>query len=211
MNLYEALDFIERAGLIVEMTEEQRAARRARAKARREAAKGKPVNSGNWAVIAGSFYATPDFFREHKPEGTSDSVLEFVKQNYGIRKSAKLLGFYPTRKKAKEVAISVMNKFLDMCDTAYGLTYNCPTTAVVEFTPDNKRWCSAIRGPGDAGYIYDADKEISELITKMRYDKIHEIEAAEKEAERKKERDREWANNRRNPDHPLYFNVFKHH
>lgn len=212
-NLYNAFKILRESGILLErdMTPEQREAAKRRRQARRAEAKGKPVSSGNWAVMVGNGYPTPDFFKSHKPVGTSDAVLQIVTRNLQKRDSAELLGLYPTRKKAKEVAEEVLNRLMSMHSSAYGVRYNCPEPTVVEYVPENKRWCDGISGPRDCGYLYDRDKEIAQQLIDLKYERIHDLEKAEQEKEDKEKRDREWANSSRNPDSGRFMNVFKHH
>ena len=161
-NLYNAFKILRESGILLErdMTPEQREAAKRRRQARRAEAKGKPVSSGNWAVMLGNGYPTPEFFKSHKPVGTSDAVLQIVTRNLQRRNTAELLGLYPTRKKAKEVAEEVLNRLMSMHSSAYGVRYNCPEPTVVEYVPENKKWCTGISGPGDCGYLYDRDKAL---------------------------------------------------
>ena len=211
MKLYEAYKIIRDSGLILErdMTPEQREAAKKRRQARRAEKRGDPVNAGSFAVILGNGYPTPDFFREHKPVGTSDQVLKTIDMNRNKARSGQILGFYPTRNKARGVALSVMDRILKMQDSAYSVEYSCPTPSVVNVTKENKRWCDAISGPSDCGYIYDYDKEISREVRDMRYDKLEEM----KKREERKTRggDDGWSTSRNNPDSPIFKNIYAHH
>lgn len=211
MRIEDALVIIDESGLVVEreMTPEQREAARKRRQLRRAERRGAPVNSGTFAVILGNGYPTPEFFSDHDPVGTSDQVLETINNNRHKSRSAEVLGFYPTRKKAREVAISVMERILNMQKTAYGVEYSCPTPLVVNVVDDNKKWSSGISGPGDYGYIYRKDDEIYDEVLKLRYSKLDEMR--EKEAEKERPRDDGWSTSRHNPDSPIFKNVFAHH
>jgi hypothetical protein len=211
MRIDEALEIIDESGLVVEreMTPEQREAAKRRRQLRRAEKRGAPVNSGTYAVILGNGYSTPEFFSDHDPVGTSDQVLKTIDMNRHKSRSAEVLGFYPTRKKAREVALSVMERILNMQKKAYGIEYSCPTTKVVNVVKENKKWCNAIAGPGDCGYLYDTDEEISREVREMRYNKLHEMEKKEEEKERS--RDDDWANSSRNPDSGRFRNVYAHH
>lgn len=211
MTQYQAFKIIHESGLILErdMTPEQREAAKKRREARRAEKRGDPVNSGTFAVILGNVYPTPVFFREHKPVGTSDQVLDMIDRNRHKARSGQILGFYPTRRKAREVAISVMERILKMQDSAYSVEYSCPTPMVVNVVRENKKWCNAIAGPDDCGYIYDSDKEISREVRDMRYSKLEEMRKKEEKKERS--RDDGWSTNRNNPDSPTFKNVFAHH
>ena len=212
MRIEEALTIIQDSGLVLEreMTPEQREAARKRRQLRRAEKRGAPVNSGTFAVILGNGYPTPDFFSDHDPVGTSDQVLETINNNRHKSRSAEILGFYPTRKKAREVAISVMERILKMQKTAYGVEYSCPTPRVVNVVEDNKKWSNGISGPGDYGYIYSIDKEIYDEVLKLRYSKLDEMREREAEKERSS-RDDGWSTNRNNPNSPIFKNVFAHH
>lgn len=211
MRIDEALEIIDESGLVVEreMTPEQREAAKRRRQLRRAEKRGAPVNSGTYAVILGNGYSTPEFFSDHDPVGTSDQVLKTIDMNRHKSRSAEVLGFYPTRKKAREVALSVMERILNMQKTAYGIEYDCPTPRVVNVTEENKKWSSGISGPGDYGYIYRNDNEIYDEVLKLRYSKLDEMR--QKEAEKERSRDDGWATNRNNPDSPIFKNVFAHH
>lgn len=183
MRIEEALEIIDASGLLVEreMTPEQREAAKRRRQLRRAEKRGAPANSGTYAVILGNGYPTPDFFSDHDPVGTSDKVLETINMNRHESRSAEVLGFYPTRKKAREVALSVMERILNMQKTSYGIRYYCPTPLVVNVTEENKKWSNGIAGPGDCGYIYRKDDEIYDEVLKLRYSKLDEM--SEREAE----------------------------
>ena len=211
MRIPEALEIINESGLVVEreMTPEQREAARRRRQLRRAEKRGAPVNSGTYAVILGNGYSTPDFFSDHDPIGTSDQVLKTIDMNRHKSRSAEVLGFYPTRKKAREVALSVMERILNMQKTAYGIEYGCPTPRVVNVAKENKSWSNGISGPGDCGYIYRKDDEIYDEVLKLRYSKLDEMR--QREAEKERSRDDGWATNRNNPDSPIFKNVFAHH
>ncbi len=211
MRIDEALEIIDESGLVVEreMTPEQREAAKRRRQLRRAEKRGAPVNSGTYAVILGNGYSTPEFFSDHDPVGTSDQVLKTIDMNRHKSRSAEVLGFYPTRKKAREVALSVMERILNMQKTAYGIEYDCPTPRVVNVTEENKKWSNGISGPGDYGYIYRNDDEIYDEVLKLRYSKLDEMR--QKEAEKERSRDDGWATNRNNPDSPIFKNVFAHH
>lgn len=211
MRIDEALEIIDESGLVVEreMTPEQREAAKRRRQIRRAEKSGAPVNAGTFAVILGNGYSTPDFFSDHDPVGTSDQVLDTIDRNRHRSRSAEVLGFYPTRKKAREVALSVMERILNMQKTAYGIEYDCPTPRVVNVVKDNKKWSDGISGPGDYGYIYGKDEEIYDEVIKLRYSKLDEMR--KKEAEKERSRDDGWATNRNNPDSPIFKNVFAHH
>lgn len=211
MRIEEALEIIDESGLVVEreMTPEQREAAKRRRQLRRAEKSGAPVNAGTFAVILGNGYATPEFFDDHDPVGTSDQVLQTINLNRHKSRSAEVLGFYPTRKKAREVALSVMERILKMQKTAYGIEYDCPTPLVVNVVEDNKKWSSGISGPGDYGYIYRKDDEIYDEVLKLRYSKLDEMR--QREAEKESSRDDGWATNRNNPDSPIFKNVFAHH
>lgn len=211
MRIEEALEIIDESGLVVEreMTPEQREAAKRRRQLRRAEKSGAPVNAGTFAVILGNGYSTPEFFSDHDPVGTSDQVLQTINMNRHKSRSAEVLGFYPTRKKAREVALSVMERILKMQKTAYGIEYDCPTPRVVNVVKDNKKWSNGISGPGDYGYIYGKDDEIYDEVLKLRYSKLDEMR--QKEAEKERSRDDGWATNRNNPDSPIFKNVFAHH
>lgn len=211
MRIEEALTIIQDSGLVLEreMTPEQREAARRRRQLRRAEKRGDPVNAGTFAVILGNGYSTPEFFSDHDPVGTSDQVLKTIDMNRHKSRSAEVLGFYPTRKKAREVALSVMERILKMQKTAYGIEYDCPTPRVVNVVKENKKWSSGISGPGDYGYIYGKDDEIYDEVLKLRYRKLGEMR--QKEAEKERSRDDGWATNRNNPDSPIFKNVFAHH
>ena len=211
MRIDEALEIIDESGLVVEreMTPEQREAAKRRRQLRRAEKRGAPVNSGTYAVILGNGYSTPEFFSDHDPVGTSDQVLKTIDMNRHKSRSAEVLGFYPTRKKAREVALSVMERILNMQKTAYGIEYDCPTPRVVNVTEENKKWSNGISGPGDYGYIYRNDDEIYDEVLKLRYSKLDEMR--QREAEKERSRDDGWATNRNNPDSPIFKNVFAHH
>lgn len=211
MRIDEALEIIDASGLVVEreMTPEQREAAKRRRQLRRAEKRGDPVNSGTYAVILGNGYPTPDFFSDHDPVGTSDKVLETIDMNRHKSRSAEVLGFYPTRKKAREVALSVMERILNMKKTAYGIEYDCPTPRVVNVAKENKSWSNGISGPGDCGYIYRKDDEIYNEVLKLRYSKLDEMNR--REAEKERSRDDGWATNRNNPNSPIFKNVFAHH
>lgn len=213
MRIEEALQIIDENGLIVEreMTPEQREAAKRRRQLRRAEKRGAPVNSGTYAVILGNGYPTPDFFSDHDPVGTSDQVLKTIDMNRHKSRSAEVLGFYPTRKKAREVALSVMERILNMQKTAYGIQYDCPTSRVVNVVEENKKWSNGIAGPGDCGYIYRIDNEIYDEVLKLRYSKLDEMREREAEKERESSRDDGWSTNRNNPNSPIFKNVFAHH
>ena len=212
MRIDEALEIIDASGLVVEreMTPEQREAAKRRRQLRRAEKRGAPVNSGTYAVILGNGYATPDFFSSHNPVGTSDQVLKTINSNRHKSRSAELLGFYPTRKKAREVALSVMERILNMQKTAYGIEYDCPTPRVVNVVDENKKWSNGISGPDDYGYIYRKDDEIYDEVVKLRRSKLDEMRKREAEKD-ERSRDDGWATNRNNPDSPIFKNVFAHH
>ena len=212
MRIDEALEIIDAIGLVVEreMTPEQREAAKRRRQLRRAERRGAPVNSGTYAVILGNGYATPDFFSDHDPVGTSDQVLKKIDMNRHKSRSAEVLGFYPTRKKAREVALSVMERILNMQKTAYGIEYDCPTPLVVNVVDENKKWSNGISGPGDCGYIYRKDDDIYDEVLKLRYSKLDEMRIREREKE-ESSRDDGWATNRNNPNSPIFKNVFAHH
>lgn len=213
MRIEDALEIIDASGLVLEreMTPEQREAAKRRRQLRRAERRGAPVNSGTFAVILGNGYPTPEFFSDHDPVGTSDQVLETINNNRHKSRSAEVLGFYPTRKKAREVAISVMERILNMQKTAYGVEYSCPTPLVVNVVDDNKKWSNGISGPGDYGYIYRKDDDIYDEVLKLRYSKLDELREKEAEKERSRSRDDGWSTSRHNPDSPIFKNVFAHH
>lgn len=176
-------------------------------------------NSGNFAVILGSCYPTPKFFNSHAPVGTSDEVIKKIQENSHKSDAGEILGFYPTKKKAEQVALSVTERILksvtdtykDKGDAAYMIEYRTILPYVVDHTDDNKEWCSAIRCPGDAGYLYKADKDVRVKISTMRRSMLDFLKrAAEEERDEARIR-REWATSKNNPFSANFKNVFAHH
>lgn len=221
MNIYEAFKLIRDQGLILErdLSPEQREAAKLRRQMRRAEKSGKAVNSGTFAVILGNCYPTPKFFDSHKPVGTSDDVIKTIQLNNYKSGSGEILGFYPTRKKAREVAISLTERiFKSVTDTegdkdsaAYKIHYRISLPMVVEYTEANKEWCSAIRGPGDSGYLYRTDREIKNEIFDMKSSMVDSLEKGAEAEEKEAIRRREWATSRNNPDSPFFKNVYAHH
>lgn len=221
MNIYEAFKLIRDANMLLErdMTPEQREAAKLRRQMRLAEKSGRAVNSGAFAVILGNCYPTPKFFNSHKPVGTSDEVIKSIQENNYKSGSGEILGFYPTRKKAREVAISITERiFKSVTDTssdkgsaAYKIHSVISLPGVVEYTEANKEWCSDIRGPGDRGYLYRTDREIKNEIFDMRDSMVDSLERGAAADVKEARRRREWAMSRNNPDSPNFKNIYAHH
>jgi len=170
-----------------------------------------PSNKGDWAVC--TFTPIPENFNKHKPEGWGDDVLKKIVQGHDL-----LVGYYPSKAIAEKIAMTIFAKELDTYykrakenDSSYGLEYKVRSVLVVNHSDTNKRWSSARRGPGDSGYWYDAERDVSEKQSKLRNETLEKFQKEQKEEEERREHDRAWANSSWNPNSGRFRNVYAHH
>ena len=221
MNQYEAFKILSESGMVLEkklrseMTPEELADARAKSKARREARKAKtdkaPSNNGVWAVC--TFSPIPEYFDKYKPEGWGDDVIQKILSGKSV-----LVGYYPSKPIAEKVAMTIFEKEMDILykeakknGSTYGLEYNSRKLLVVKHTNDNKRWSSGRRGPGDSGYWYDAESDVSDKQTDIRLELLDRFAIEKREEKERSERAERWANSSRNPDSGRFRNVYAHH
>ncbi len=170
-----------------------------------------PSNKGDWAVC--TFTPIPENFNKFNPVGWGDDVLEKIFRGNGV-----LVGYYPSKAIAEKIAMTIFEKEIESLykdakknDSSYGLEYNVRSVLVVNHSDSNKRWCSARRGPGDSGYWYDAEKDVSEKQSKLRNETLEKFQKEQKEEEERREHDRAWANSSWNPNSGRFRNVYAHH
>lgn len=221
MNQYQAFKILRESGIILEkklrseMTPEELADARAKSKARREARKAKtdkaPSNKGDWAVC--TFSPIPEYFDKYKPEGWGDDVIQKILSGKSV-----LVGYYPSKAIAEKIAMTIFEKEMDIrykdakkSNSSYGIEYNTRKVLVVKHTNDNKRWSSGRRGPGDSGYWYDAEDDVSDKQTDIRLELLKRFEAEKRGEEERRDRAERWANSSRNPDSGRFRNVYAHH
>lgn len=221
MSQYKAFKILRESGIILEkklrseMTPEELADARAKSKARREARKAKtdtsPSNKGDWAVC--TFSPIPEYFDKFKPEGWGDDVIQKILSGKSV-----LVGYYPSKDIAEKIAMTIFEKEMDILykeskknGSTYSLEYNSRKLLVVKHTNDNKRWSSGRRGPGDSGYWYDAEDDVSDKQTDIRLELLDRFAIEKREEKERSERAERWANSSRNPDSGRFRNVYAHH
>lgn len=221
MSQYQAFKILRESGIILEkklrseMTPEELADARAKSKARREARKAKtdkaPSNKGDWAVC--TFSPIPEYFDKYKPEGWGDDVIQKILSGKSV-----LVGYYPSKAIAEKIAMTIFEKEMDIRykeakknNSSYGLEYNTRKVLVVKHTNDNKRWSSGRRGPGDSGYWYDAEDDVSDKQTDIRLELLKKFETEQNEEKERREHAERWANSSWNPDSGRFRNVYAHH
>lgn len=190
----------------------ERIAKRADRNAEKKAANDRgPSNKGEWAVF--TFSPIPEYIFRHEPEGWSDDVLEKIFRGHGV-----LVGYYPSKAVAEKIAMTIFEKEMEYLyknakknDSSYGLEYNTHTLLVVRVNDDNRRWSSGRRGPGDSGYWYDAEKDVSAKQSKIKQETLERFWKEQKEEEERRERAERWANSSWNPDSGRFRNVYAHH
>ena len=96
-------------------------------------------------------------------------------------------------------------------DSSYGLEYNTRKVLVVKHTNDNKHWSSGRRGPGDSGYWYDAEDDVSDKQTDIRLEMLKRFSDEQKAEKERREHASSWANSSRNPNSGRFMNVYAHH
>ena len=221
MNQYQAFKILRESGLVLEkklrseMTPEELADARAKSKARREKRKAvtdkSPSNKGDWAVC--TFSPIPEYFDKYNPIGWDDE--SFKKILAGARV---LVGYYPTKAIAEKIAMTIFEKEMDTLyknakknDSSYGLEYNVTKLLVVKHTNDNRRWSSGRRGPGDSGYWYNAESDVSDKQSKIKQETLEKFVKEQKEEKERRDRAERWANSSWNPDSGRFRNVYAHH
>lgn len=221
MNQYQAFKILRESGILLEkklrseMTPEELADARAKSKARREARKAKtdkaPSNKGDWAVC--TFSPIPEYFDKYKPEGWGDDVIQKILSGKSV-----LIGYYPSKAIAEKIAMTIFEKEMDILykeakehHSSYVLEYNSRKLLVVKHTNDNKHWSSGRRGPGDSGYWYNAEDDVSDKQTDIRLEMLDRFANEKREEKERRERAERWANSSRNPDSGRFRNVYAHH
>ena len=224
MSQYQAFKILRESGILLEkklrseMTPEELADARAKSKARREARKARsaeldkaPSSKGDWAVC--TFSPIPEYFDKYKPEGWGDDVIQKIVSGKSV-----LVGYYPSKAIAERIAMTIFEKEMDIHyqdakkhDSSYGLEYNTRKVLVVKHTNDNRHWSSGRRGPGDSGYWYDAEDDVSDKQTDIRLEMLKRFSDEQKAEKEGRERAASWANSSRNPDSGRFRNVYAHH